>query len=50
MTRAGLLVVNPPYGFTEQMQRAAVLLAPRLGGLAGGAPADIRVTWRAGSQ
>jgi 23S rRNA (adenine2030-N6)-methyltransferase len=50
MTRAGLLVVNPPYGFTEQMQRAAMLLAPRLGGLAGGEPADIRVTWRAGSQ
>ncbi len=28
---AGLLVINPPYGFVEEMQAAAELLAPRLG-------------------
>ena len=29
---AGLLVINPPYGFAAEMQRAAGLLAPRLDG------------------
>jgi 23S rRNA (adenine2030-N6)-methyltransferase len=47
MTCAGILVVNPPYGFAAEMQAAAELLAPRLGGQG---PADINVTWRAGSQ
>ncbi|HEY3779188.1 MAG TPA: 23S rRNA (adenine(2030)-N(6))-methyltransferase RlmJ [Rhizomicrobium sp.] len=28
---AGVLVVNPPYGFAEEMQRAAAFLSPRLG-------------------
>jgi 23S rRNA (adenine2030-N6)-methyltransferase len=28
---AGLLVVNPPYGFEEEMRAAALLIAPRLG-------------------
>lgn len=45
MIRAGVLVINPPYGFAAQMQAAAALLAPRLGN-----PAEIRVTWRAGSE
>lgn len=49
MTRAGLLVINPPYGFAAQMQAAAAVLAPRLGAKAG-EPADITVTWRAGSE
>jgi len=45
MTRAGVLVVNPPYGFAAEMRAAAALLAPRLG-----EPAEIGVTWRAGSE
>lgn len=31
LSAAGLLVVNPPYGFIEEMQAAASILAPRLG-------------------
>ena len=31
LSAAGLLVVNPPYGFVEEMRAAAELLAPRLG-------------------
>jgi 23S rRNA (adenine2030-N6)-methyltransferase len=31
LSAAGLLVVNPPYGFVEEMQACAELLAPRLG-------------------
>lgn len=45
MTRAGLLLVNPPYGFAAEMQAAAALLAPRLGN-----PARIDITWRAGQE
>ena len=41
--RAGLLVVNPPYGFAAQMADMARLVAPRLGG-------DIALTWVAGSE
>lgn len=45
MTRAGVLVINPPYGLSAELELAAALLAPRLGN-----PAEIRVTWRAGSE
>lgn len=31
LSAAGLLVVNPPYGFVEEMRAAAEILAPRLG-------------------
>ena len=31
LSAAGLLVVNPPYGFAEEMRRAADIAAPRLG-------------------
>jgi 23S rRNA (adenine2030-N6)-methyltransferase len=31
LSAAGLLVVNPPFGFEEQMRAAADILAPRLG-------------------
>lgn len=40
LSAAGLLVVNPPYGFAEEMQAAAKILAPRLGR---DAPAQISV-------
>ena len=32
LAAAGLLVVNPPFGFEEQMRSAAIVLAPLLGG------------------
>jgi len=41
--RAGLLVVNPPYGFDAQIRDMAKLVAPRLGG-------DIALAWVAGSE
>ena len=41
LSAAGLLVVNPPYGFVEEMQAAAEILAPRLGR---DGPAKISVT------
>jgi len=43
LNRAGLLVINPAYGFAAEMQRAAGLLAPRLDG-------EITLTWVAGSE
>jgi len=43
LNRAGLLVINPPYGFWAEMQGAAGLLAPRLDG-------EITLTWVAGSE
>jgi 23S rRNA (adenine2030-N6)-methyltransferase len=43
LSRAGLLVINPPYGFAAEMQAAARLLAPRLGG-------EIAFAWVAGSE
>jgi 23S rRNA (adenine2030-N6)-methyltransferase len=43
LSRAGLLVINPPYGFEAEMRGAAQLLAPRLGG-------EIAPTWVAGSE
>jgi 23S rRNA (adenine2030-N6)-methyltransferase len=42
LDRAGLLVINPPYGFDEEMFAAAQIVAAPLG-------ADIAVKWRAGS-
>ena len=43
LAKAGLLVINPPYGFEAEMRAAAGLLAPRLEG-------DIALTWVAGSE
>jgi 23S rRNA (adenine2030-N6)-methyltransferase len=43
LSKAGLLVINPPYGFETEMRAAAGLLAPRLEG-------KITPTWRAGSE
>ena len=43
LDRAGLLVVNPPYGFEAQMRAAAGLVAPRLEG-------EIGLAWLAGSE
>ena len=43
LDRAGLLVVNPPYGFEAQMRAAAGLVAPRLEG-------EIGLAWQAGSE
>jgi len=40
LSAAGLLVVNPPYGFVDEMRAAAEILAPRLGRTAG-TPAKI---------
>ncbi len=43
LSRAGLLVINPPYGFTAEMHAVTRLLAPRLDG-------EIASDWVAGSQ
>ncbi len=43
LDRAGLLVINPPYGFDETMYAAAEILTPIL-------RADIAVKWRAGAE
>ncbi|HTC84625.1 MAG TPA: 23S rRNA (adenine(2030)-N(6))-methyltransferase RlmJ [Rhizomicrobium sp.] len=43
LNRAGLVVVNPPYGFEAQMRAAAGLVAPRLQG-------EIGLAWLAGSE
>ena len=42
LARAGLLVINPPYGFDTGMEQAASLIAPRLA-------AAISVKWLAGA-
>ncbi len=42
LDRAGLLVINPPYGFDAQMYAAAEIIADPL-------RADIAVKWRAGA-
>jgi len=42
LARAGLLVINPPYGFEAGMRDAARLIAPRLG-------AAIGIKWLAGA-
>lgn len=43
LSAAGLLVINPPYGFVEEMQASAEILAPRLG-WTDGRPAKIAIT------
>jgi 23S rRNA (adenine2030-N6)-methyltransferase len=43
LNRAGLLVINPPYGFEASMREATRLVAPRLGG-------EITLTWVAGAE
>ncbi len=43
LTAAGLLVVNPPFGFAEEMRAVAAVLAPRLG-CTSRTPATIAVT------
>jgi 23S rRNA (adenine2030-N6)-methyltransferase len=43
LRRAGLLVINPPYGFDTAMQAVAALIAPRL-------EATIRTEWVAGAS
>jgi len=47
MTRSGLLVLNPPYGFDVAMREILTLLAPRLGQ---GGPAQTKVEWPAGKD
>lgn len=47
MTRSGLLVLNPPYGFDAAMAEILALLAPRLGQ---GAPAQTKLEWLAGED
>lgn len=44
LARAGLLVLNPPFGFAAQMQAVAGLVAPRLDG------AQVGLDWLAGSE
>jgi 23S rRNA (adenine2030-N6)-methyltransferase len=43
LARAGLLVINPPYGFAAVMRDAARLIAPRLGG-------EITSAWPVGAE
>jgi 23S rRNA (adenine2030-N6)-methyltransferase len=48
LARAGLLVINPPYGFAAAMKAIATILAPRLG--RNGTPARIALAWLAGAE
>jgi 23S rRNA (adenine2030-N6)-methyltransferase len=48
LARAGLLVINPPYGFAAAMEATATILAPHLG--RDGAPARIALTRLAGAE
>lgn len=43
LARAGLLVINPPYGLEAVLQQAAALVAPRL-------EATVTTRWRAGGE
>ena len=43
LARAGLLVINPPFGFARAMEHAARLLAPRLEG-------EITSSWLVGAE
>jgi 23S rRNA (adenine2030-N6)-methyltransferase len=43
LNRAGLLVINPPYGFAAVLQASAALIAPKLG-------ASIKTHWVAGPE
>jgi 23S rRNA (adenine2030-N6)-methyltransferase len=47
MGAAGLLVVNPPFGFSDEMQAALAILAPLLGRQG---PARTRLDWLAGGE
>jgi 23S rRNA (adenine2030-N6)-methyltransferase len=47
LTAAGLLIVNPPYGFADEMRRIATILAPALGR---GTPARITIDWLSGGE
>ena len=47
LTAAGLLIVNPPYGFEEEMRAVLALLEPRLGAKPD-VPARSRLIWLAG--
>ncbi|HEY4078183.1 MAG TPA: 23S rRNA (adenine(2030)-N(6))-methyltransferase RlmJ [Rhizomicrobium sp.] len=42
LSRAGLMVINPPYGFDMAMRAVAAILSPRLG--------QVAVTWLAGAE
>jgi 23S rRNA (adenine2030-N6)-methyltransferase len=48
LSRAGLLVINPPHGFAAAMEAITILLAPRLG--REGTPARIALAWLAGAE
>jgi len=43
LAKAGLSVINPPYGFAAEMRAVAGLLMPRLA-------AQVTLTWLAGSE
>ena len=47
MAAAGLLVINPPFGFEAEMRAALCAIAPRLGR---SGPAKTQLTWLAGSE
>jgi 23S rRNA (adenine2030-N6)-methyltransferase len=47
LSAAGLLIVNPPYGFADEMRRIATILAPALGR---GTPARITIDWLSGGE
>jgi 23S rRNA (adenine2030-N6)-methyltransferase len=49
LNAAGLAVVNPPFGFEDEMRAALDCVAPNLG-KAPGARADVRVEWIAGQE
>ena len=48
LTAAGLLVVNPPFGFAGEMSAALALVTPLLGSHE--APAEARIGWLAGAE
>jgi 23S rRNA (adenine2030-N6)-methyltransferase len=47
LSAAGLLIVNPPYGFADEMREIAAILAPALGR---GALARITIDWLSGGE
>jgi 23S rRNA (adenine2030-N6)-methyltransferase len=47
LSAAGLLIVNPPFGFAEEMRQIARILAPSLGR---DGPAAITVNWLSGAE
>lgn len=47
LSAAGLLIINPPYGFADEMRRIAAILAPALGR---GTPARITIDWFSGGE